>query len=113
MLFSVVPWSAHGKQSLDQIVRTMNNLNNELMELIQVGYEYDALMDLGNGWEPYEGCQQNLLMILEDPDTEVVVLGKEDQHYEAGKRRYIITLPLWWRKGSIAINFEESELESF
>lgn len=51
------------------------------MELIQVGYEYDALMDLGNGWEPYEGCQQNLLMILEDPDTEVVVLGKEDQHY--------------------------------
>lgn len=52
-------------------------------------------------------------MILEDPDTEVVVLGKEDQHYEAGKRRYIITLPLWWRKGSIAINFEESELESF
>ena len=113
MLFSVVPWSAHGKQSLDQIVRTMKNLNNELMELIQVGYEYDALMDLGNGWEPYEGCQQNLLMILEDPDTEVVVLGKEDQHYEAGKRRYIVTLPLWWRKGSIAINFEESELESF
>ena len=113
MLFSAAPWSAHGKQSLDQIVRTMKNLNNELMELIQVGYEYDALMDLGNGWEPYEGCQQNLLMILEDPDTEVVVLGKEDQHYEAGKRRYIITLPLWWRKGSIAINFEESELESF
>ena len=113
MLFSAAPWSAHGKQSLDQIGRTMNNLNNELMELIQVGYEYDALMDLGNGWEPYEGCQQNLLMILEDPDTEVVVLGKEDQHYEAGKRRYIITLPLWWRKGSIAINFEESELESF
>ena len=113
MLFSVVPWSAHGKQSLDQIVRTMNNLNNELMELIQVGYEYDALMDLGNGWEPYEGCQQNLLMILEDPDTEVVVLGKEDQHYEAGKRRYIITLPPWWRKGSIALIFEESELESF
>ena len=93
--------------------KKMENLRNDLMELIQVGYEYDALMDLGNGWEPYEGCQQNLLMILEDPDTEVVVLGKEDQHYEAAKRRYIITLPLWWRKGSIAINFEESELESF
>ena len=93
--------------------KKMEKLRNDLMELIQVGYEYDALMDLGNGWEPYEGCQQNLLMILEDPDTEVVVLGKEDQLYEAGKRRYIITLPLWWRKGSIAINFEESELESF
>ena len=112
MLFSAAPWSAHGKQSLDQIGRTMKNLNNELMELIQVGYEYDALMDLGNGWEPYEGCQQNLLMILEDPDTEVVVLGKEDQHYEDGKKRYYITLPPWWRKGSIAIIFEESELES-
>ena len=59
----------------------MEKLRNDLMELIQVGYEYDALMDLGNGWEPYEGCQQNLLMILEDPDTEVVVLGKEDQLY--------------------------------
>ena len=113
MSFSAAPWSVHGKQSLDQIGRTMKNLSNELMELIQVGYEYDALMDLGNGWEPYEGCQQNLLMILEDPDTDVVVLGKEDQHYEAGKRRYNITLPPWWRKGSIALIFEESELESF
>ena len=98
---------------MDLKKKKMEKLRNDLMELIQVGYEYDALMDLGNGWEPYEGCQQNLLMILEDPDTDVVVLGKEDQHCEAGKRRYIITLPLWWRKGSIAINFEESELESF
>ena len=57
----------------------MEKLRNDLMEFILVGYEYDALMDLGNGWEPYEGCQQNLLMILEDPDTEVVVLGTEDQ----------------------------------
>ena len=92
--------------------KKMEKLRNDLMELIQVGYEYDALMDLGNGWEPYEGCQQNLLMILEDPDTDVVVLGKEDQHYEAGKRRYNITLPPWWRKCSIALIFEESELES-
>ena len=91
----------------------MEKLRNDLMELIQVGYEYDALMDLGNGWELYEGCIQNLLMILEDPDTEVVVLGKGDQLYEAGKRRYNITLPPWWRNGSIALIFEESELESF
>ena len=93
--------------------KKMEKLRNDLMELIQVGYEYDALMDLGNGWEPYEGCQQNLLMILEDLDTEVVVLGKEDQLYEDGKKRYNSTLPPWWRKGSIAIIFEESELESF
>ena len=91
----------------------MEKLRNDLMELIQIGYENDALMDLGNGWEPYEGCQQNLLMILEDPDTEVVVLGKEDQLYEDGKRRYHISLPPWWRKGSIAIFYDESELESF
>jgi hypothetical protein len=102
----------YGRRLSDLKKKKMEKLRNDLMELIQIGYEYDALMDLGNGWEPYEGCQQNLLMILEDPDTEVVVLGKEDQHYEAGKRRYIITLPPWWRKGSIALIFEESELES-
>ena len=91
----------------------MEKLRNDLMELILVGYEYDAQMNLGDGWEPYEGCQQNLLMILEDTDTEVSILGKDDQLYEDGKKRYNITLPPWWRKGSIAIIFEESELESF
>lgn len=91
----------------------MEKLRNDLMELIQVGYEYDALMDLGKGWEPYEGCQQNLLMILEDPDTEVCIVDNDSQFHEDGKRRYHITQPPWWRKGSIAIIFEESELESF
>ena len=91
----------------------MEKLRNDLMELILVGYEYDAQMNLGDGWEPYEGCQQNLLMILEDPDTVVSILGKDDLLYEDGKRRYNITLPPWWRKGSIALIFEESELETF
>lgn len=91
----------------------MEKLRNDLMALIQLGYEYDAQMNLGDGWEPYEGCRQNLLMILEDPDTELRIVDNDSQFHEDGKRRYNITLPPWWRKGSIAIIFEESELESF
>ena len=91
----------------------MDKLRNDIMELILVGYEYDAQMNLGDGWEPYEGCQQNLLMILEDPDTQVAVIGNDNELYEEGKRIYNITLPPWWRKGSIAIIFEESELNNF
>lgn len=91
----------------------MEKLRNDLMELILVGYEYEAQMELGDGWEPYEGCQQNLLMILEDPDTQVAVVGNDNDLYEGGKRRYNITLPPWWRKGSIALIFEESELENY
>ena len=56
----------------------MNTLRNELIELISVGYEYEAKMNIGNGWEPYEGCQQNLIMILEDPDTQVYIVGEDD-----------------------------------
>ena len=70
----------------------------------------DALMDIGNGWEPYEGCTRNLLMILEDPDTTIQIVGEDSDYYKAGVRRYHITLPEWWRKGVIAVSFEESEL---
>lgn len=81
----------------------MGNLKSELIELIEVGYDYDAKMDIGNGWVPYEGCQQNLIMILEDPDTKLCIVGEDDiRCYDIGKRRYNITLPSWWRKGSIA-----------
>ena len=90
----------------------MEKLRNDLMELIQLGYEYEAQMNLGDMWEPYEGCQQNLLMILEDPDTEVCIVDNDSQFHEDGKRKYHIILPAWWRKGSIALIFEESELES-
>ena len=68
------------------------------------------MMDLGNGWEPYEGCTNNLMMILEDPDTEVDMISGDSDLYKEGIRRYHITLPSWWRKGSIAISFDESEL---
>ena len=80
-------------------LKQMERLKAELEDYIATGYDFEAMMDLGNGWEPYEGCTNNLMMILEDPDTVVEVI-----------RRYHITLPSWWRKGSIAISFDESEL---
>ena len=88
----------------------MEKLRNELIKLIQLGYEYDAQMNIGNGWEPYEGCQRNLVMILEDPDTLVCIVGKDESElYETGKRRYNITLPSWWRNGEIALTFDEEQ----
>lgn len=90
----------------------MGSLRNELIELIEIGYEYEAKMNIGKSWGPYEGCQQNLVMILEDPDTDVCVVGEDNIGcYEVGKRMYHITLPSWWRKGSIAVIFDESELD--
>ena len=90
----------------------METLKTELSEYIATGYDFDAMMDLGNGWEPYEGCQQNLVMILEDPDTKVHIVGETDiKCYDPIQRRYHITLPSWWREGSIAVIFEESELD--
>ena len=90
----------------------MDKLRNELMELIQVGYEYIARMNIGNGWEDYEGCMQNLIMILEDPDTKVTVVGEDNiRCYERGMRRYHIELPAWWREGTIAVMFNEDEID--
>ena len=90
----------------------MKDTRQELIELIEVGYDYNALMNIGNGWEPYEGCQQNLIMILEDPDTTVhIVLEDDFRCYEYGVRRYHITLPAWWRPGTIALCFDENELD--
>ena len=89
----------------------MNGKRLELIELVELGYEYEALMNLGNGWQPYEGCQQNLLMILEDPDTDVKIVDDNPILYEYGKRRYHITLPVWWRPGVIALCFDEGEVD--
>lgn len=78
----------------------MGRTKSELEELITTGYDFEAMMDIGNGWEPYEGCTQNLLMILEDPDTGIEIISEE----------YRMTLPSWWRKGAITISFDEAEL---
>ena len=90
----------------------MNDKRLELIELVELGYEYEALMNIGNGWQPYEGCQQNLLMILEDPDTDVHIVQEDDiRCYEHGVRRYHITLPVWWRPGKLAVSFDEKEFD--
>jgi hypothetical protein len=89
----------------------MRDLRTELIELVEVGYDHDATMNIGKGWEPYEGCRQNLIMILEDPDTEVKIVDDDPILYEYGKRRYNITLPVWWRLGVLAIRFDESDLD--
>ena len=88
----------------------MNALKKQLIEHIELGYDFEATVDLGNGWEPYEGCTQNLLMILEDPDTKVQIISDDSDLYQEGVRRYHVTLPEWWRKGVISVSFEESEL---
>ena len=88
----------------------MEKIKTELEEFIATGYDFDAFMDIGNGWESYEGCTRNMLMILEDPDTTIQIVGEDSDYYKAGVRRYHITLPEWWRKGVIAVSFEESEL---
>ena len=86
----------------------MGNQKNELIELIEVGYEYEAKMDIGNGWEPYEGCRQNLIMILEDSDTKVSMHRDGDSKCnDTRKRRYHVTLPAWWREGCVDVIFDE------
>lgn len=87
----------------------MSKLKPELEEYIAIGYDFEATVDIGNGWEPYQGCSQNLLMILEDPDTLVEMID-DTSLSQAGIRRYHITLPPWWRKGTIALCFDETDL---
>jgi hypothetical protein len=90
----------------------MKDKRLELIELIELGYEFEALMNIGNGWQPYEGCQQNLIMILEDQDTEVSIIDKDSpQFYTEGIRRYNVILPIWWRPGALAISFDVRDLD--
>ena len=88
----------------------MQKTTNELLEYIETGYDFDATVDMGNGWEFYEGCRQNLVMILEDPDTKVEIIGEESELYKSGIRRYHVSLPSWWIKGTIALCFDENDL---
>ena len=88
----------------------MDALKKELIEHIELGYDFDAIVDLGNGWEPYVGCRQNLVMILEDEDTTAELIVEGSELHEAGVRRYHVTLPPWWRRGVIALLFDEAEL---
>ena len=88
----------------------MERIKAELEEFIAKRYVFDALLHIGNACEPYEVCTRNLMMILEDPDTTIQIVNESSEYYTVGIRRYHITLPEWWRKGMVAISFEESEL---
>ena len=52
----------------------MNTIKKELIEHIELGYDFGATVDLGNGWSPYH-----------------------------------VTLPPRWRKGVIALCFDEDQ----
>jgi hypothetical protein len=54
----------------------MQKTTNELLEYIETGYDFDATVDMGNGWEFYEGCRQNLVMISEYRVTKVEIIGE-------------------------------------
>ena len=68
----------------------MERLKAELEDYIATGYDFDAMMDLGNGWEPYEGCTNNLMMILEDPDTVVEISYHSPFMVEKGICRHFL-----------------------
>ena len=87
----------------------MDTIKKELIEHIELGYDFDTTVDLGNGWEPYVGCRQNLVMILEDEDTIAELIAEGSELHEAGFRRYHVTLPPWWRRGVIALCFDEEQ----
>ena len=48
-------------------------------------------------------------MILEDEDTVVELIAEDSELYTAGVRRYHVTLPPWWRRGVIALCFDEDQ----
>lgn len=87
----------------------MDAIKKGLIEHIELGYDFDATVDLGNGWEPYVGCRQNLVMILEDEDTTVELIAEGSELHEDGVRRYHVTLPPWWRRGVIALLFDKDQ----
>jgi hypothetical protein len=49
-------------------------------------------------------------MILEDQNTGIEIISEESDLYQEGVRKYHVTLPSWWRKGTITISFDEAEL---
>ena len=50
------------------------------------------------------------LSFLMEPYTTIQIIDEESDLYKEGSRKYHVTLPPWWRRGIIAISFDESEL---
>lgn len=63
----------------------------EALELVYSG-DYNIVQQVNGGPEaPYEGCEYNLYMILEDSETRVRLLKETDPQARKGCRTYKIT----------------------
>ena len=55
-----------------------NDYKDEVLDLVSSG-NYNIVQQINNGpEEPYEGCEQNLYMILFDPEPTVTLLDPSD-----------------------------------
>ena len=72
----------------------------EALELVYSG-DYNIVQQVNGGPEaPYEGCEHNLYMILEDSETRVRLLKETDPQAREGCKTYKIdfatfTLIIW------------------
>lgn len=72
----------------------------EALELVCSG-EYNIVQQVKGGPEtPYEGCEHNLYMILEDSETKVKLLNESDSQAREGCKTYKVdfatfTLIIW------------------
>lgn len=66
----------------------------EVEEIIASGdYECTYKMSYSSGFNPYEGCTNNLMMILHDGETTVKVAGRRNALYLEGYRTVIMDAP--------------------
>lgn len=65
-----------------------------VQEIIYSG-DYECLYRMGSSStnEPYEGCTNNLLLILHDGETKVKVAGRRSKDFKEGYRTIIMDAP--------------------
>ena len=65
------------------------------VEEIITSSDYKCLYRMGNSTEnqEYEGCMENLIMILHDAQTRVRIAGPRSKDYLAGFRTVVMTAP--------------------
>ncbi len=74
----------------------MAKQHNHHLEALHLAYSgnYNIVQQEDKGPEtPYEGCQQNTIWILEDPDTKVQLLKESDPSARKGVKTYRISHP--------------------
>lgn len=82
-----------------------NSLTKQVMDLLNSG-DYDIVQTIdGEAEEPYEGCEHNLMMVLNSGEAKVTKLKPTDPHARENCTTYaveystffagIITLYIW------------------